>query len=151
MIEAKPLEINYLLGREWELPQINKLETRYPTSSSIYQNKEGSASLTFGNYKTINIEPKSDSETESEHVNVVNIEEPEIVLNIETVENLYRNSKLIDRMLEEFENPKLLDEPIDKENFIGIMCNNYLDDQIISKLYQTNLVKKFLEQEEKNK
>ena len=24
MIEAKPLEINYLLGREWELPQINK-------------------------------------------------------------------------------------------------------------------------------
>ena len=71
------------------------------------------------------------------------------MLNIETVENLYRNSELIDRMLEEFENPKLLDEPIDKENFIGLMCNNYLDDQIISKLYQTNLVKKFLEQEEK--
>ena len=50
-------------------------------------------------------------------------------------------------MLEEFENPKLLDEPIDKENFIDIMCNNYLDDQIISKLYQTNLVKKFLDME----
>ena len=48
-------------------------------------------------------------------------------------------------MLEEFENPKLLEELIDKENFIDIMCNNYLDDQIISKLYQTNLVKKFLD------
>ena len=45
------------------------------------------------------------------------------MLNIETVENLYRNSELIDRMLEEFENPKLLDDPIDKENFIDIMCN----------------------------
>ena len=87
MIEAKPLEINYLLGREWELPQINKPETKYPTSSSIYQNKDGSASITFGNYKTINIEPESDSETESVHVNVVKIEEQEIVLNIETVEN----------------------------------------------------------------
>ena len=63
------------------------------------------------------------------------------MLNIETVENLYRNSELIDRMLEEFENPKLLD----KENFIDIMCNNYLDDQIISKLYQSNLVKKILD------
>ena len=145
MIEAKPLEINYLLGREWELPQINKPETKYPTSSSIYHNKDGSASITFGNYKTINVEPESDSETESEHVNVVSIEEPEIVLNIETVENLYRNSELIDRMLEEFEDPKLLDEPIDKENFIDIMCNNYLDDQIISKLYHSNLVKKFLD------
>ena len=145
MIEAKPLEINYLLGREWELPQINKPETKYPTSSSIYHNKDESASITFGNYRTINIEPESDSETESEHVNVVNIEEPEIVLNIETVENLYRNSELIDRMLEEFENPKLLDEPIDKENFIDIMCNNYLDDQIITKLYNTNLVRKFLD------
>ena len=67
------------------------------------------------------------------------------MLNIETVENLYRNSELIDRMLEEFENPKLLDEPIDQENFIDIMCNNYLDDQIILKLYQTNLVKIFLD------
>ena len=48
-------------------------------------------------------------------------------------------------MLEEFENPKLLDEPIDKENFIDIMCSNYLDDQIITKLYNTNLVRKFLD------
>ena len=54
------------------------------------------------------------------------------MLNIETVENLYRNLELIDRMLEEFENPKFLDEPIDQENIIDIMCNNYLDDQIIS-------------------
>ena len=67
------------------------------------------------------------------------------MLNIENVENLYRNSELIDRMLEEFENSKLLDEPIDKENFIDIMCNNYLDDQIITKLYNTNLVRKFLD------
>ena len=44
------------------------------------------------------------------HVNVVNIEEKEILLSIETVENLYRNSELINVMLEEFENPKLLDE-----------------------------------------
>ena len=92
MIEAKPLEINYLLGREWELPQINKLETKYLTSSSIYENKDGSASITLGNYKSINIEPESDNETESIHVNVVNIEENEILLNIETLENLYRNS-----------------------------------------------------------
>ena len=142
MIEAKPLEINYLLGREWELPQINKLETKYPTFISIYQNKDGNATITFGNYKTINIEQESDSETESIHVNVVNIEENEILLNIETVENLYRNLELIDKMLEEFENPKLLDESIDQENFIDIMCNNYLDDQIITKLHKTNLVKK---------
>ena len=145
MIEAKPLEINYLLGREWELPQINKPETKYPTSSSIYQNKDESASITFGYYKTINIEPESDNEIESVHVNVVDIEEQEIVLNIETVENLYKNSELIDIMLEEFENLKLLDEPIDQENFIDIMCNNYLDDQIILKLHQTNLVKKILD------
>ena len=79
-----------------------------------HQNKDGSASITFENYKTINIEPESDSETESIHVNVVNIEEQKIVLNIEIIENLYRNSELIDRMLEEFENPKLLDEPIDQ-------------------------------------
>ena len=90
-------------------------------------------------------EPEFDSETESVHVNVENIEEQEIVLNIETVENLYRNLELIDRMLEEFENPQLLDEPIDQKNFMDIMCNNYLDDQIILKLYQTNLVKNFLD------
>ena len=51
MIEAKPLELNYLLGREWELPQINKPDTKYPTFSSIYENKDRSASITFGNYK----------------------------------------------------------------------------------------------------
>ena len=67
------------------------------------------------------------------------------MLNIETVENLYRNSELIDIMLEEFENPKLLNEPIDQENFIDIMCNNYLDDQIIAKLHKTKLVRKFLD------
>ena len=34
---------------------------------------------------------------------------------------------------------------------IDIMCNNYLDDQIISKLHQTNLVKKILDIEVINK
>ena len=48
-------------------------------------------------------------------------------------------------MLEEFENPKLLDEPIDEENFIDIMCKNYLDEKIITKLHKTNLVKFFLD------
>ena len=138
MIEAKPLEINFLLRREWELPQINKPETKYPTSSSIYENKNGSASITFGNYKTINIEPESDSETETIHVNVVDIEENEILLNIETVKIFYRNLELINILLEEFENPKLLD----KENFIDIICKNYSNDQIITKLHKTNLVKK---------
>ena len=92
MIEAEPLKINHLLGQEWELPQINKPKTKYPTSSSIYENKDGNASITFGNYKTINIESEFDSETEYVHVNVVNIEEKEILLSIETIENLYRNS-----------------------------------------------------------
>ena len=50
-------------------------------------------------------------------------------------------------MLEEFKNPKLLDEPIDQENFIDIMCKNYLDEQIITKLHKTNLVKKNLDTE----
>ena len=40
MIEAKPIEINYLLGQEWEPPQINKPKTKYPTFSSIYENKD---------------------------------------------------------------------------------------------------------------
>ena len=40
---------------------------------------------------------------------------------------------------------KLLDEPIDQENFIDIMCKNYLDDQIVTKLHKTNLVKKKLD------
>ena len=67
------------------------------------------------------------------------------MLNIETVENLYRNSELINIMLEEFENPKLLDKPIDKENFKDIMYKNYSADQIITKLYKTNLVKILLD------
>ena len=40
-------------------------------------------------------------------------------------------------MLEEYEIPKLLDEPGDKENFIDIMCKNYSDDQIITKFHKT--------------
>ena len=143
MIEAKPVEINYLLGREWELPHKNKPETKFPTSSSIYENKDGSASKSFGNYKTINIELESDSETESVPVNVVNIEEKENLLNIESVKNLYRNLEVINVMSEEFENPKLLDEPIDQENFIDIMCENYTNEQIIKKLHKTILVRKF--------
>ena len=77
-------------------------------------------------------------------VNVVNIEEKEILLSIETVENLYRNPELINVMLEEFENPKLLDEKIDQENFIDIMCENYSNEQIITKLHKANLVTNFL-------
>ena len=50
-------------------------------------------------------------------------------------------------MLEEFENPKLLDEPIDQENFIYIMCKNYSDEKIITKLHEANLVKKILDTE----
>ena len=48
MMEAKPINIDYLLGREWELPQINKPVIKYPTSSSLYENQDGSASITFG-------------------------------------------------------------------------------------------------------
>ena len=40
MIEAKPVNIDYLLGREWELPQINKPIIKYPTSSSLYENQD---------------------------------------------------------------------------------------------------------------
>ena len=45
MMEAKPVNINYLLGREWKLPQINKPVIKYPTSSSLYENQDGSASI----------------------------------------------------------------------------------------------------------
>ena len=38
MIEAEPVKINYLLGREWELPQINNPVIKYITSSSLYEN-----------------------------------------------------------------------------------------------------------------
>ena len=67
------------------------------------------------------------------------------MLTIETIENLYRHSELINIMLEEFENPKLLDKPIDQENFIDIVCENYSDEQIITKLHKANLVKNFLD------
>ena len=58
-----------MLGREWELTQINKLVIKYPTSSSLYENQDGSVSITFGNYKTINVEVESDSEIET--VNII--------------------------------------------------------------------------------
>ena len=60
MIEAKPIKIDYLLGREWELPQINKPVIKYSTSSSLYENQDGSVSITFRNYKTVNVEVESD-------------------------------------------------------------------------------------------
>ena len=69
MIETKFVKIDYLLGWEWELAQINKPVIKYLTSSSLYENQDGSASITFGNYKTINVKVKSDSEMES--VNVI--------------------------------------------------------------------------------
>ena len=65
MIEAKPINIDYLLGWEWELPQINKPVIKYPISNSLYENQDGSASITFGNYKTVNVELESDSEIET--------------------------------------------------------------------------------------
>ena len=48
-------------------------------------------------------------------------------------------------MLEEFSNPTLLDEQVDQEHFVNIMCNNYTDDQIIEQLYKTNLIKKLID------
>ena len=45
-------------------------------------------------------------------------------------------------MLEEFSNPALLEEQLDQENFFDIMCKNYTNDQIMEKLYKTNLIKK---------
>ena len=39
MIEAKLVNIDYLLGREWELPQINKPIIKCPTSSSLLKIK----------------------------------------------------------------------------------------------------------------
>ena len=43
-------------------------------------------------------------------------------------------------MLEEFSNPTILEEQVDQENFVDIMCKNYIDEQIIEKLYKTNLL-----------
>ena len=45
-------------------------------------------------------------------------------------------------MLEEFSNPTVLEEQVDQENFVDIMCKNYTDEQIIEQLYKTNLIKK---------
>ena len=108
MIEAKHVKIDYLLGREWELPLINKPVIKYPTSSSLYENQDGSASITFGNYKTVNVEVESDSEMET-----INVIQEEILLNIETIENLYKNLELVNIILEEFSNPTLLEEQVD--------------------------------------
>ena len=69
-----------MLGQEWELPQINKPVKKYPTSSSLYENQDESASITFENYKTINIEVESDNE-----IKTANIIQEKILLNIETV------------------------------------------------------------------
>ena len=46
------------------------------------------------------------------------------------MENLYRNSELVNIMLEEFSNPMLSIEQVDQENFVDIMCKNYTDEQI---------------------
>ena len=139
MIEAKLVNIDYLLGRESKLPQIKKPIIKHPTSSSLYENQDGSASITFGNYKTVNVEVESDSEIET-----VNVIQEKILLNIETVENPYKNSELVNIMIEEFSNPTLLEEQVDQENFIDIMCKNYTNEQIIEQLYKTNLIKKNL-------
>ena len=40
--------------------------------------------------------------------------------------------------------PKLLDEQIDQEDFIDIICEDYSDEQIITKLHKANLIKKIL-------
>ena len=92
------------------------------------------------NYKTVNVEVESDSEIET-----VNVIQEDILLNIDTVENLYKNLELVNIMLEEFSNPTLLDEQVDLENFVNIMCKNYADDQIIEQLYKTNLIKKLID------
>ena len=107
MMETELVNIDYLLRREWELPQINKPVIKYPTFSSLYENQDGSASITFGNYKTINVEIESDSEIES-----INFIQEDILLNIETLENLYKNSELVNIMLEEFSNPTLLEKQV---------------------------------------
>ena len=107
MIEAKLVNIDYLLRRECELPQINKPIIKYSTSSSLYDNQDENASITFGNYKTVNVEVEVESNSEIEYVNVI---QEDILLNIETVENLYKNSKLVNIMFEEFGNPTILEE-----------------------------------------
>ena len=48
-------------------------------------------------------------------------------------------------MIKEFSNPTLLDEQVDQENFVDIMCKNYTDEQIIEQLYKTNLIKNLID------
>ena len=135
MIEAKPVNIDYLLGRKWELPQINKPVIKYPTSSSLYENQDGSASITFGNYKTINVEVESNNEIET-----INVIQEDILLNIETVENLYKNSELVNIILEEFSNPTLLNEQVDQKNFVDIISHTVSQKDLKGKLKQNLLV-----------
>ena len=45
-------------------------------------------------------------------------------------------------MIKEFRNLTLLDEQVDQEKFVDIMCKNYTNEQIIKQLYKTNLIKK---------
>ena len=67
------------------------------------------------------------------------------MLSIETVENLYKNSDLVNIMIEEFSNPTLLEEHVDQENFVDILCKNYTNEQIIEQLFKTNLIKKLID------
>ena len=53
------------------------------------------------------MEVEVESNSEIEYVNVI---QEDILLNIETVENLYKNSELVNIMLEEFSNPTLLEK-----------------------------------------
>ena len=69
--------------------------------------------VTFENYKTINVKVGSDSEIE-----IVNVIQEEILLSIETIENLYKNSELVNIMLDEFRNSTLLEEHVDKKKLL---------------------------------
>ena len=93
------------------------------------------ACITFGNYKIVNVKVQSYSEIET-----VNVIQEEILLNIEIVENLYKNLEIVNITLEEFSNPTILEEHVNQENFVDIMCKNYTDEQIIEQLYKTNLI-----------
>ena len=39
-------------------------------------------------------------------------------------------------MIEEFSNPTLLEEHVDQENFVDILCKNYTNEQTIENLYK---------------
>ena len=66
------------------------------------------------------------------------------MLNIEKIENLYRNLELINIMLEEISSPILLVEQENQENFANIMCKNYTDQRIVEQVYKIDLIKKNL-------